>query len=225
MAPACQSDPTGRFVGERRRGRAQSCGMTGAGTAGGATERAIRWERARLRHLDVLTTAGMVPGRAARRLKYACLAPAGLLPWAVAVAGVLAYLAWISARGDFGGGEVVRAVLLGVAFVVLSTTRASVTEHGLSFDVAGLRRPSSFGFVPLHAVGAVVPGTRPEDWPRGPWYGGPWPGLGRVHVRYQDVHGTDRVRSAWVRDPGRYAETVLGGRPERRPRGRPGRRR
>ena len=184
--------------------------------AGGATERAVKWERARLRHLDVLAAAGMVPGRAARRLRYACLTPAGRVPWALAVAGVLGYLAWTMVRGDFGRPAVVRALLLALALVVLSTTRASVTEHGLSFDVAGLRRPSSFGFVPLYAVRAVQPGPRPEGWPRGPWYGAPWPGLGRVHVQYQDVHGADQVRSAWVRAPGRYAEMVLGGRPERR---------
>jgi hypothetical protein len=193
--------------------------------AGDATERAIRWERARQRHESTLTAAGMLPWRAARRLRYSCLTPAGRVPLAMAVAGVAVYLGWTVVRGDFGTAAVVRAVLLGLVFLLLSTNRVSVTEAGLSFDVAGVRRPSIFGFVPLYAVRAVVPGRRPDGWPRGSSYGGPWPGRHRVHIRYEDAHGADRVRSAWVRDPARYAETVLGGRPEKRPRNRPGRRR
>jgi hypothetical protein len=193
--------------------------------AADATERAIRWERARLRHGDVLQAAGMLPWRAARRLRYACLIPAGPLARLLAGAGMLAYLLWTQVRGDFGTPAVVRALALTVAFVVLCTNRASVTEHGLSFDVAGWRRHSSFGFVPLYAVRDVVPGPRPADWPRGPSHGGPSPGLGRVHIRYEDAHGEVRARSAWVRQPPRYAETVLGGRPEKRPRRGAGKRR
>lgn len=193
--------------------------------AADATERAIRWERARLRHGDVLLAAGVVPWRAARRLRYACLTPAGPLARLAAGLGLFGYLVWTQARGDFGLGAVLRALALAVVFLALCTNRASVTEHGLSFDVAGLRRQSSFGFVPLYAVSDVVPGRRPADWPRGPSHGAPWPGLGRIHIRYEDAHGTVRVRSAWVRRPPRYAETVLGGRPEKRARRRPGKRR
>jgi hypothetical protein len=193
--------------------------------AADATERAIRWERARLRHGDVLHAAGFVPRRAARRLRYACLTPAGPLARLAAGVGLLAYLVWTQVQGEFGSTAVLRALALTVAFLVLCTNRASVTEYGLSFDVAGLRRQSSFGFVPLYAVQEVVPGQRPEDWPHGPSHGAPWPGLGRVHIRYEDAHGDTRVRSAWVRQPPRYAETVLGSRPEKRARRRPGKRR
>jgi hypothetical protein len=193
--------------------------------AADATERAIRWERARLRHGDVLQAAGVVPWRAARRLRYACLTPAGPLTRLLAGVGMLAYLLWTQIRGDFGTAAVVRALALTVAFLVLCTNRASVTEHGLSFDVAGFRRQSSFGFVPLYAVRDVEPGPRPEGWPRGPSHGAPWPGLGRVHIRYEDAYGEVRARSAWVRRPPRYAEIVLGGRPDKRARRRPGKRR
>ena len=81
----------------------------------------------------------------------------------------------------------------------------------------GLRQFASFGFVPLWAVREVQPGPKPAGWPRGRVHGAPWPGRRRVHVRYADRDGIDRVRSAWVREPQRYAETVLGGRAERRP--------
>jgi hypothetical protein len=191
-----------------------------------ATERAIKWERARQRHGAVLEAAGMVPWRAARRLRYACLTPAGPLARLLAGAAMLVYLVAAQIRGDANTATVTRALVLTLVFVVLCTNRAGVTEHGLSFDVAGLRRPSSFGFVPLYAVRDVVAGRRrPEGWPHGPSHGGPWPGLGRVHIRYEDAGGEIKARSAWVRNPSRYAETVLGGRPESRPRRRSGRRR
>jgi hypothetical protein len=174
----------------------------------------------------VLQAAGMLPWRAARRLRYACLIPAGPLARLLAGAALLVYLIAARLRGEADAATVLRALALTLVFVVLCTNRASVTEYGLSFDVAGVPRPSSFGFVPLYAVREVVSGPRrPEGWPRGPSHGGPWPGLGRVHIRYEDAQGETRVRSAWVRDPARYAETVLGGRPEERPRRRSGRRR
>ncbi len=186
-------------------------------TAGAAYERAARWERTRLRHDEALRAAGMVPIRAARRLRYACLTPAGPLVRAAAVLVVLGYAGWTAVRGEFDG-TFWRVAGFVALLVVLATNRASVTEVGLSFDVAGFRRLASFGFVPLYAVRAVVTGRRPPDWPRGPWHGGAWFGRRRVHLRYEDRHGDERVRSAWVKDPRRYAETVLGGRPEPRSR-------
>jgi len=189
------------------------------------TEQAIRWERSRQRHADALQAAGLLPWRSARRLRYMCFTPAGPLARLAAGVGLLAYLIWIGIRGDFGTPVVLRAVAVAALFVLLCTNRASVTEHGLSFDVAGVRQVSSFGFIPLYAVKDVQPGQRPAGWPHGPTHGAPWPGRRRVHVRYEDVRGEVKVRSAWVRNPPRYAETVLGGRPEPRTRRRPGRRR
>ncbi|MEN3362265.1 MAG: hypothetical protein V7637_6247 [Mycobacteriales bacterium] len=193
--------------------------------AADGTEQAIKWERSRQRHADVLQAAGTLPWRSARRLRYACFTPAGPLARLAAGAGLLAYLIWLGVRGEVDSAAVLRAIGLAALFVLLCTNRASVTEYGLSFDVAGLRQVSSFGFVPLYAVRDVEPGSRPAGWPHGPTHGGPWPGRARVHIRYQDSHGDTKVRSAWVREPARYTETVLGGRPEQRPRRKPGRRR
>jgi hypothetical protein len=189
------------------------------------TEQAIKWERSRLRHAEALQAAGVLPWRWARRLRYGCLIPAGPLARLATGAGLLAYLIWLSVRDEFDSPGVLRAVGLALLFVLLCTNRASVTEHGLSFDVAGLRQVSSFGFVPLYAVRDVEPGRRPADWPHGPTHGGPWPGRSRVHIRYENAQGDLKVRSAWVRQPELYADTVLGGRPERKPGRKPGRRR
>jgi hypothetical protein len=193
--------------------------------AGDATERAIKWERSRQRHTDALNAASILPWRARRRLRYMCFIPAGPLARLAAGVGLLAYLIWVAVRGDFGTPAVLRAVGVTALFLVLCTNRASVTEHGLSFDVFGVRQVSSFGFMPLYSVRDVEPGPRPADWPHGPTHGAPWPGHGRVHIRYENADAEIKVRSAWVRHPGRYAETVLGGRPEPKPRRRPSRRR
>jgi hypothetical protein len=193
--------------------------------AGKAAERAVRWERARQRHEDALRWAGWRPGRARRRLRYAALTPAGPLVRAAVTLGLAAYLAWSAVRGQLDGAAVLRGALLAAAVLLLSTNRASVSEAGLSFDVAGLRKVTSFGFVPLYAVTAAVAGPRPEGWPRGPWHGARLPGRGRVHVRFEDSSGEDKVRSAWVRDPERYARTVLDSRPEKEKRSRGRRRR
>jgi hypothetical protein len=185
------------------------------------TERALRWERARQRHEGVLSAAGMVPFRAGRRLRYACLIPVGPLARLVTGVVLLGYLIWQQSDGGLRTRDVIEALLLALAFLVLCTNRASVTEAGLSFDVAGLRKVSSFGFVPLYAVREVVAGRRPADWGRGPSHGAPFPGLGRVHIRYEDASGTEKTRSAWVRGPQRYAETVQEGRPGKKAKGRP----
>jgi hypothetical protein len=184
------------------------------------TERALRWERARQRHEGVLAAAGMVPLRAGRRLRYACLIPVGPLARLVTGVALLGYLVWRQADGGVRTWTVVQALLLALGFLVLCTNRASITEAGLSFDVAGLRKVSSFGFVPLYAVREVVAGRRPADWARGPSHGAPFPGLGRVHIRYEDAYGTEKTRSAWVREPDRYAETARDARPGKKAKGR-----
>jgi hypothetical protein len=195
--------------------------MTGTAAGGGsAVERAVRWERSRLRHQDALRAAGLLPWRASRRLRYACLTPAGPLVRAAAVLALAGYAGW-ALLGHANRGGVLRALGLTLLVVVLATNRASVSEAGLSFDVLGVRQVTSFGFVPLWAVREVSRGPRPAGWPRGRGHGGAWPGRRRVHVRYADQHGQDRVLSAWVRDPQRYAEAVLGGQePERKRRSR-----
>jgi hypothetical protein len=184
------------------------------------TERALRWERARQKHDGALVAAGMLPRwlrrRAGRPLRYACLTPPGPLTRLGTGVLLLAYLLWRRAAGGVDLPLVLAALGVAALCLLLSTNRASVTEAGLSFDIAGVRKVSSFGFVPLHAMRDVVSGPRPADWPRGPSHGAPWPGHGRVHLRYEDARGDLRARSAWVRDPAGYAETVLGGRSKRR---------
>jgi hypothetical protein len=187
------------------------------------TERALRWERARQRHDGVLSAAGMVPLRAGRRLRYACLIPVGPLARLATGVALLAYLLWRQVDTGLRTAAVVEALLLALAFLVACTNRASITEAGLSFDVAGLRKVSSFGFVPLYAVREVVAGRRPPGWPRGPSHGAPFPGLGRVQIRYEDAYGVEKSRSAWVRDPRRYAETVQDARPGKKAKTRRGR--
>ncbi len=194
--------------------------------AADVSDQVVRWERARTRHDEAISRAGMVPFRAGRRLRYACLTPAGPVIVAIAVLTVAGYAGWQALHHGTDAASVGRAAALAALLVAAATNRASVTETGLSFDVAGLRRIASFGFVPLYAVVDVAVGNRPAGWPRGVWHGNPFPGLGRVHVRYTSRDGVERVRSAWVRDPRRYADAVLGGRPEpKRRRRRPGRRR
>ncbi len=197
--------------------------MAGVATGGGSTvERAVRWERSRLRHQEALGAAGILPGRARQRLRYRCLTPAGPLVRAAAALGLAGYAGW-ALLGYATGADMMRVAGLALLLLVLATNRASVTEAGLSSDVLGVRQVTSFGFVPLWAVQEVARGRRPAGWPRARRYGGAWPGLARVHVRYVDQHGQDRVRSAWVRDPERYAETVRGGPGSRGPTRRLGR--
>jgi hypothetical protein len=186
--------------------------MADTATGGGsAVERAVRWERSRLRHQDALQAAGLLPWRAGGRLRYACLTPAGPLVRAAVALALAGYAGW-ALLGHASRAEALRALGLALLVVVFATNRASVSEAGLSFDVLGVRQATSFGFVPLWAVQEISHGRRPAGWPRGRGHGGPWPGRHRVHVRYADQHGQDRVRSAWVRDPQRYAEAVRGGR-------------
>jgi hypothetical protein len=184
------------------------------------TERALRWERARQRHEGVLAGAGMVPFRAGRKLRYACLIPVGPLARLATGVALLAYLIWRQVGDGLRTSTVIVALLCAAGFLVLCTNRASITEAGLSFDVAGLRKVSSFGFVPLYAVREVATGRRPAGWARGPSHGAPFPGLGRVHIRYEDAYGTEKTRSAWVREPARYAETVHDTRPGKKVKGR-----
>lgn len=191
-------------------------------TAGEVAERSARWERARTEHEDAVRRAGMIPGRARRRLRYAGLTPAGPLVLLLAVLVVGGYAGWLGWRGGAEWATAGRLAVFVLLLVLAATNRAGVTPHGLSFDVAGFRRLASFGFVPLHAVRDTAVGRRPAGWPRaGLWHGEPFPGLHRVHVRFTDRSGADRVRTAWVRRPERYAETVLGGRDERRRTGGP----
>jgi hypothetical protein len=96
-----------------------------------------------------------------------------------------------------------------VLVIVGSTGRLTVSDAGLSTDIAGLRRPSSFGVVPLALVQDVVRGAPPADWPRARRRGGWWPGRTRVCVRHLAPDAaTERALTVWVRDPDAFADAL-----------------
>jgi hypothetical protein len=90
-----------------------------------------------------------------------------------------------------------------------STGRLTVSDAALSTDIAGLRRSSSFGLVPLVLVRDVVRGAPPADWPRARRRGGWWPGRTRVAVRHLAPDAeTDRAFTVWVRNPEAFADAL-----------------
>jgi hypothetical protein len=185
---------------------------------------AVRASRERDRHAEQVGAYGFLPGSGPRRsatvtpapLRYWQYDPAR--PWLV-VAVLLAVAAWLGLFAWVGGpgavaGEVPVAVLLGLAVLLLSTTRLTVSDSGLSFDVAGLRRTSSVQVVARSLVQEVRRGRPPQGWPNAERRGGWWPGRTRVAVRHLSADGTgEQALTAWVRDPEAFAEAL--GRPLR----------
>lgn len=100
--------------------------------------------------------------------------------------------------------------LLAAVILALSTYRLSVGDLGISFDIAGLRQVSSFGFIPLYAIRAARVGPQPQDWPRAWVRGGWWPGRRRVNVLHAGEDGALRAFHVWVTDPGAFGMAVLG---------------
>ena len=183
---------------------------------------AARALRERDRHAAQVGAYGFFPGRGPRRsatvtpapLRYWQYDPAR--PWLV-LAVLLAVAAWLGLFALVGGpgtvaGEVPVAGVLGLAVLLLSTTRLTVSDSGLSSDVAGLRRTSSVHVVARSLVQEVRRGRPPEGWPETRRRGGRWPGRTRVAVRHLSADGTDeQALTAWVRDPEAFAEAL--GRP------------
>jgi hypothetical protein len=180
--------------------------------------------RERDRHAVQVGAYGFFPGRGPRRsatvtpapLRYWQYDPAR--PWLV-LAVLLAVATWLGLSALVGGPgtvaeEVPVALALGLAVLLLSTTRLTVSDSGLSSDVAGLRRTSSVQVVARSLVQEVRRGRPPEGWPKAARRGGWWPGRTRVAVRHRSADGTtEQAFTAWVRDP----EAVAGalGRPLR----------
>ena len=129
----------------------------------------------------------------------------------VAVVGV-----WLGAFGWGGGwpavrGELALALAAGAVVLLLITGRTTVSDHGLSFDVAGTRSDPS-GVVPLIQVRGVRRGRPPEDWPTAERRGGWWPGRTPVAVRHLSDDGrSEQAFTRRVRDPEAFAEAL--GRP------------
>ncbi len=142
-------------------------------------------------------------------LRYARLLPASRTVRLLLAVAVPAYSGLQFAQGATPGRAVGFAVLLGVVILAVSTYRVTVSNHGISFDIAGLRQVSSFGFVPLFAVREVRPG-RPLDWPHASLKGGWWPGRRRITVLYQDEDATLRAFQVWVSDPQAFGTALLG---------------
>ena len=182
----------------------------------------VRAARDRERHLSQVTSYGFFARRGPKRtvtvvhapLRYWQYNAAG--PMVVALTVVFA-TAWLGFLGWRDGGAAVAAelplVLVLAALVLLGATgRLTVSDAGVSTDIAGLRQTSSFGIVPLVLVTEVVEGRAPAGWPRARNRGGWWPGRRRISVRHLDTDGTtEKAFTVWVRNPAAVADAL--GRP------------
>jgi hypothetical protein len=176
----------------------------------------------RERHVSQVTRYGYFARRGPKR--HVTVTPAPLRYWQydparpwVFLATVLAVVAWLAFLGWRDGGAAVAdeaPLALGLALLVLvgATGRFTISDHGVSTDIAGLRQTSSFGVVPLVLVAEVVQGRTPQGWPRPTNRGGWWPGRRRISVRHLDMDGvTEKAFTVWVRDPEAVADGL--GRP------------
>jgi hypothetical protein len=176
---------------------------------------------ARRLHLRQVGAYRFLAGRGTKRS--ATVVPAPLrywhyrLPGPVAVGfSVLLVAAWLSLFGSLGDwselrGEIPLALATGVAVLVLSTGRVTVSDHGLSFDSAGTGTDAA-KVIALVAVREVRTAPLPDDWPRARKRGGWWPGRTRVGVRHLDG-AEEKAFTLWVRDTGEFAAAL--GRPAR----------
>ncbi|TFV91237.1 hypothetical protein [Blastococcus sp. CT_GayMR16] len=120
---------------------------------------------------------------------------------------------WLGLFGWVGGSsalvdEAPLALGLGLVVLLLSTCRFTVSDHGVSTDVAG-SRTSPGNVVPLMLVRDVRLGDAPADWPSPTRQGGRWPGRQRVAVRHLAEDGqTDTAFTHWVRDPAAFAAAL-----------------
>jgi hypothetical protein len=193
--------------------------VAGRGRRGDGEPLPVRAARDREKHLTQVTSYGFFARRGPKRS--ATVRPAPLRYWQydpprwfvvvlvlVAIGGWLGYLAGRDGA-DAVRGEVPLAVVLGVFVLLGSTGRFTVSDTGLSTDIAGLRQTSSFGIVPLALVRGLVPGTAPSGWPQVRHRGGWWPGRTRISVRHLANDGAgDRAFTIWVRDPAAFAEAL-----------------
>ena len=193
--------------------------MAGRARRGHDEPPAVRAARDRERHISQVTAYGYFARRGPKRsvtvtpapLRYWQYNPAR--PWLIATA-LLFVAAWIGLSAWTGGpaaaaAEVPLAVVLALAVVLLSTTRLTVSDAGLSFDVAGLRRTSSLHVVARSLVREVRRGGPPAGWPAAKRRGGWWPGRTRVAVRHLTADGSgEQALTCWVRDPEALADAL-----------------
>lgn len=178
-----------------------------------------RWKQERARHEDQVQAWLFFTRRGPRRsatvtparLRYWSYAPPRTWVLALAVVVVVGFFAYQTLVDESPArtADVVRFLAITALVVLVSITRITVSNSGLSFDIAGPRRVSCFGFIPLSAVLDVATGARPADWPRGRSASSWFPGSRPVHVLYL-LDGERAVRSLWVRDPARLGEALFG---------------
>jgi hypothetical protein len=182
----------------------------------------VRAARDRERHVSQVTSYGFFARRGPKRS--VTVVPAPLRYWQYDAAGPLVVLLtiaalalWLGFLGWRDGSAAVTDELplaLGLAALVLlgATGRLTVSDVGVSTDIAGLRQTSSFGIVPRALVTDVVLGPAPAGWPKPKRRGGWWPGRRRVTVRHLDADAlTEKAFTVWVRDPAAFADAL--GRP------------
>jgi hypothetical protein len=183
---------------------------------------AVRALRERQRHTAQVSAFHFTRPRSPRRS--ATVTPAPLRYWQfdparawLVLAVVLGVGLWLGVAAWRGGGtalagEAPVAVVLGLAVLVLSTTRLTVSDAGFSSDIAGLRTTSALHVVGHGQVREIRRGTPPQDWPKAKRRGGRWPGRARVAVRHLASDGDgEQALVLWVRDPGAFAAAL--GRP------------
>lgn len=177
-----------------------------------------RWAQEREKHERQVQPWRFFAGRGPRssttttpiRLRYWSYAPPRIWVLAAAVVVVAGYLVYLRLAGTASAGtDLGRLVAIVALLLFVSTTRITVSQHGLSFDIAGVRRVSCYGFIALSAILDVAVGHRPAEWPRARSASSWFPGARRVFLLYQ-VDGERATKSLWVRKPERFGAAVLG---------------
>ncbi|MGY2084154.1 hypothetical protein [Blastococcus sp. SYSU DS0539] len=173
-------------------------------------------DRERRLHVEQVRGHRFVVGWGPRRsatvvpapLRYWQYRPAGLVALGLAVVVVAAWMALFAWRGGWPAAreELPLALAAGVVVYAVNTRRVTVSDHGLSFDVAGTRTDAS-SVIPSALVRDVRTGRPPAGWPSPAKRGGWWPGRTRVAVRYRTDDG-EQALTLWARDPAAFAEAL-----------------
>jgi hypothetical protein len=193
--------------------------VAGRARRGSGEPLAVRAAREREQHLAQVASYGFLFPRRPRRTVTVTPAPLrywqyDLARWFVVVLALAAAAVWLGVIGGRDGADAVTdelplVVVLFLLVVAGSTGRLTGSDAALSTDIAGLRRASSFGVVPLALVRDVVRGAPPADWPRARRRGGWWPGRTRIAVRHLAADAeTERAFTVWVRDPEAFADAL-----------------
>jgi hypothetical protein len=174
-------------------------------------------DRARRLHLEQVRGYRFLVGWGPRRsatvvpapLRYWQYRPAGLAAAGLAVGVVAAWLGLFAWRVGWSAAvrdELFLALLAALAVYAVNTRRITVSDHGLSFDVAGTRTDPA-AVVATATVRSVRTGRPPADWPAATKRGGWWPGRTRVAVRHLSDDG-EQAFTFWARNPDAFADAL-----------------